>query len=335
MIPTPINPFTTQSPFINVEKCGNDVAWLHRPFSSSCYYFSDDSTPRYDAEKMCKSLGGSLVSILGHDEQLFVQNQLASGNIYWLGASKEFNRGWEWSVSLDPFIYTNWANEDSSGSAECSVISTEFDGRWKQINCAYDENFDYVNYNYICEKKASSGIISTTTATTLQPGYYYDCDDVDWTIHETGCYRYYDKLADFKTFRDAQKECQAEGANLVDIQDKQENSFLLSFIKNTQASPRDNEVPVILGCPDGWSTGPMNASCYKFVDIETGSWDRAQQWCTENYEGYVAAIKSKAEQDFIRAEFGDQIQDKSIWIGLKRLYNETFWRYADATYQTV
>lgn len=57
-------------------KCGSN--WLERPFSNFCYHFSTKINTFSKAEQECQTLGGSLVSILGVDEQLFLQSIILS-----------------------------------------------------------------------------------------------------------------------------------------------------------------------------------------------------------------------------------------------------------------
>ena len=51
-----------------------DENWVDRPFSDSCYFFSENTANSNDAQTACTSFGGHLVSIITSEEQLFIQS---------------------------------------------------------------------------------------------------------------------------------------------------------------------------------------------------------------------------------------------------------------------
>lgn len=51
-----------------------DENWIDRPYSDSCYFFSENTANSNDAQTACKSFGGQLLSITSSEEQLFVQS---------------------------------------------------------------------------------------------------------------------------------------------------------------------------------------------------------------------------------------------------------------------
>ena len=85
------------------------------------YKVFDESVPWTEAEAICESLGGRLVTITSQNEMQFIINLMNSGHksIYWMGFNRDNDkREWRW-VSGEVVEYTNWrpgepndANED-------------------------------------------------------------------------------------------------------------------------------------------------------------------------------------------------------------------------------
>jgi hypothetical protein len=322
-LPTPISLTTTTTDPAVIAKCGTDLPWLTRPFSTSCYFFSQQSVTAEDAELDCAKFKASPLSITSYTEQAFVASQLAAGKTYWLGARRSYTDGWSW-LNGNPFIFTNWASltgSDSLGQTAntAAVISADLNGLWDAVPMSTANFNKDIKYNIVCEKKQQTRDPSESTvaaSTTPANGYRYYCDGGDeWLNRNDNCYKYMDKRSDHKTFDEARQACHQDdsASDLVDVFSESENEFLLTTVMQNLKSLRAE--PIKLGCPSGWLMGPDNANCYKFWNFTTYVWDLAQNLCENTLDGYLVSIKSKAEQDFILASFGSSIGEFTFfWL---------------------
>ncbi|CAH1782589.1 unnamed protein product, partial [Owenia fusiformis] len=89
----------------------------------------------------CENRDGGLVSVLSQAEQNFVQSHVASG---WLGLNYSDPR-WTWSDG-SYYHYSNWHQEQGSGSCACMLGSKE-EYKWRKFPCS-DLN------SYFCKKNA-------------------------------------------------------------------------------------------------------------------------------------------------------------------------------------
>ncbi|RNA20258.1 macrophage mannose receptor 1-like, partial [Brachionus plicatilis] len=277
------------------QKCGRD--WIERPFSNFCYQFVSSFEAFDKAEQLCQIKGGSLVSILSVDEQIFIQNYIGTLNFdtFWLGANRESSRkGWSWIDGIYPFIFTNWAlGEYNTGNNQfCAVISNQLNGQWKTIEC--DNRFGNIKFPFICKKKSQE--ITTTkpySPTSIQPGFNLGCEN-NWSYYSSNCYKYYNSISDHKTFDEAKEFCKSEKSDLTEIFNEEENEFLVSMMQMR----RIGKLGKNFGCPSGWNLSTVENSCYQLVSVSTSDWNKAQSYC-QTFGGYVAALKSKQELEFI------------------------------------
>jgi len=185
----------------------------------------------------------------------------------------------------------------TSPNEYCAVVSDQYDGRWKTVEC--DNAFNNIRYNYICKKRASTDTQVTTfsTAYPTQAGANYGCPK-GWFYYKTNqCYKYYNKITDHKTFDDAKYACKAnDNADLVEVFSENENQFLVSLI---QMDRKLNQRAY--GCPSGWT---LNADqCYKVITTTTKDWNLAQKFCSSNFGADLFSVKSDSENTFI-TQFG-------------------------------
>lgn len=211
-----------------------------------------------------------------------------SATVYWLGANRRTpTSGWSW-VEQSPFIFTNWAIYDPV--QRCAVLIKDLDSRWTTNECESAQND--IRLNYICKKPNIDAVMSTTSPTSTRPGVTLGCES-GWADFDGSCYLLSNSASDHVAFNDAQAQCRLVGADLAEIYTDRENQFVVSLLRT-----RIHGAARKLGCPAGWTM--RDNLCYLFVANATNSWTAAQSHCAR-LGGYVAAIKSQDQQNFMTA----------------------------------
>ncbi|XP_056005158.1 coadhesin-like [Ostrea edulis] len=152
-----------------------------------------------DALKACQTVSSSLVDVGSDGEQNFVHS-LAVGNEFWISGSDSSTEGqWLWYGSLQSWGYTKWnsGEPNNAGGEDCASLLSS--GRWNDYPCSR-------SMAYICEQ---------TTALSA-------CDST-WSFRNGKCYK---RFTSKVTWSNALKTCQANSANLVNIEDSSENSYV-------------------------------------------------------------------------------------------------------------
>nr|XP_022339841.1 semaphorin-5B-like isoform X4 [Crassostrea virginica] len=168
-------------------------------YGENCYRLYTTRRPWMDALKACQAVGSSLVDVGSDGEQTFVHN-LARGYEFWIsGSDSSTERQWLWYGSIQSWGYTKWnsGEPNDSGGEDCASLLSG--GRWNDYPCSRD-------MAYICEQ---------TTA--------LDACDSTWSFRDGRCYKLFTSAS---TWSNALKTCQANSANLVNIADSGENSFV-------------------------------------------------------------------------------------------------------------
>nr|XP_022339845.1 semaphorin-5B-like [Crassostrea virginica] len=168
-------------------------------YGENCYRLYTTRRPWMDALKACQAVGSSLVDVGSDGEQTFVHN-LARGNEFWIsGSDSSTERQWLWYGSIQSWGYTKWnsGEPNDAGGEDCASLLSG--GRWNDYPCSRD-------MAYICEQ---------TTA--------LDACDSTWSFRDGRCYKLFTSKV---TWSNALKTCQANSANLVNIADSGENSFV-------------------------------------------------------------------------------------------------------------
>ena len=191
-------------------------------------------------------------------------------------------------------MFTNWAQgQYNTGPRQyCAVLSDEFNGQWKTVECS--NNDDNIRFNYICKKNAIGYTPQTpSTAYPTPSSANYGCQKGWYNFKTNYCYKYYNSINDHKSFDEAKAACKQEKADLAEVFSEGENEFLVSLLQRKKLEKNPN-----FSCPSGWVDGPNNLMCYKALGLTTNRWDLANNYC-KNRGGYLANIKNSNENDFV------------------------------------
>ncbi|KAM9827488.1 macrophage mannose receptor 1 [Neosynchiropus ocellatus] len=211
------NPIIQPPPIVKEQPSFCPNLWV--PFAGHCYFLERTKHMWKDAMNLCRKEGGDLASISNIEEQSFIisRSGYSPTDVLWIGMNDQrVQMLFEWS-DRSPVTYAHWdMNEPSHASnlqEDCVLIQGK-DGGWADNMC--DKSF-----GYICKKKASNKPVEgdhKPTSTGCNPGA------MRFRSH---CYSL---GSEKKTFDGAQRECSSFGANLVDINDRYENAFLISVV---------------------------------------------------------------------------------------------------------
>lgn len=171
----------------------NDIdGWV---FVSGRYlkYFSTPMTFK-DADGTCKKLGG----IVAYDDHPAVNSYLSkSAKVQWIGATDAGHEGeWLWTNGV-PVEKTNWLSgepNNSGGGEDCLHINYKKVGKWNDVGCNR-------KYPFHCQIQ--------------RPGYAYGLKGRALKVY-----------SEKKSWSEARKTCQAEGGDLVTVDDPLVNAWL-------------------------------------------------------------------------------------------------------------
>ncbi|XP_071141677.1 perlucin-like protein [Mytilus edulis] len=112
-----------------------------------CYYFSSKGGPWYEAERLCRDLGGYLVKIDNSTENEWLhQKRLHKSSGYWIGLTDLIEGEWRWSVDQSLATFKAWTSGHGSKGHSANCVS--FSGNrntWFDTGCK-------IGYYYICER---------------------------------------------------------------------------------------------------------------------------------------------------------------------------------------
>lgn len=125
---------------------------------------NSDSATWWDANDLCESQGGHLVTINSAREQDFVEKMIAhygNKNNYWTGGYKDDDDIWCW-VTDENFVFTCWAPEEPNNFRNQENFLAIYGdthphfGGWNDIrgdgfSRAGDTFFGEKNFGFICE----------------------------------------------------------------------------------------------------------------------------------------------------------------------------------------
>ncbi|XP_052577260.1 C-type lectin domain family 4 member A-like [Peromyscus californicus insignis] len=132
---------------LNCSKPIEDKVWSccpknWKPFSSHCYFTSNDSSSWNKSEEKCSSMGAHLMVIHSQEEQDFIIKILDPKAAYYIGLSDPGHRQWRW-VDQTPYneSATFWhPGEPNNEKEQCVIVNHGVSGwGWNDIPCSDKE----------------------------------------------------------------------------------------------------------------------------------------------------------------------------------------------------
>ncbi|XP_043990703.1 macrophage mannose receptor 1-like [Gambusia affinis] len=203
--------------------------------NSKCYkIISNEDLTWDDARQRCKDMGGNLASIPSRHEQVFLMSEMVNtpNRDMWIGFKNSYRSGFFWtdgrpksyvnldlSVRLQRPLDRDLYSRLHDDQHECAVINTSPSltiGKWIPKSCN-DAN------GFIC----LSGIqpnISETTKPTNPENYFKILNDSIKLVTQQ------------KSWYEAQKTCEAEGAKLVSVRSEWTQAYIELLAMNLKRS---------------------------------------------------------------------------------------------------
>uniref|UniRef100_A0A8C1KZ48 Phospholipase A2 receptor 1 n=1 Tax=Cyprinus carpio TaxID=7962 RepID=A0A8C1KZ48_CYPCA len=175
-----------------------------------------------DAQSVCSSYKGSLVSIEDEIEQAYIVMLLhgCSAGV-WIGAQGRFSSKWS---NGKPVSYNNWevSNYRSPGESHCTYLSNSHNfrvtGLWQDDVCTESV------YGFVCQKPQD--------ITKRPTQSYYTASSLDSSKYKNHSYRI---IHGNLSWYQAQKACLEKGAALVSITDPFQQAYLTVLINRLEA----------------------------------------------------------------------------------------------------
>nr|XP_039250734.1 LOW QUALITY PROTEIN: macrophage mannose receptor 1-like [Styela clava] len=212
---------------------GCDEGWV--PYHGLCYLFDRQPFTYQDSKKFCTDNGGEPVAILDKYTQSFLHTIIGAEDFrWWLGLTGTPIIGgssWTWENGYPLNAYDNWGfgNPDIT-NGECAVFygGQIGSGMWYSYRC---ENHAFS----ICQSQR----VGYTPPPKTTPPPSGGCPGDWWTPDENSgfCYRAYMPEGNAwdvpVSWNNAYHQCLATGGDLVSIHSVEEDTFLLTLLKNT------------------------------------------------------------------------------------------------------
>ncbi|XP_064635622.1 macrophage mannose receptor 1-like [Lineus longissimus] len=201
---------------------------------SSCYKFINGFKWYNDARMVCAQNMGSLIELQTKTQTQLLLDYMQTNLRYfvdhtrtdiWLGGFKQENphlwpeRKWVWLSNrtklLDAYQYTNWEGQKSVAEEKRYCLSATYNNlKWMPRNCNSE-------LSYFCQ------IIRKHAWFTTTKERYPPCP-AGFIRFGTSCYKF---LYTHQRHSDARLDCSKHMGDLVKIESKEENEFLLDYIK--------------------------------------------------------------------------------------------------------
>ncbi len=191
-------------------RAGASSPLLAQEVDGHYYKFFDTSVPWAEADAICRSLGGHLVTVADAEENQMVHALIAPYKVrIWLGGNDLENEGTFVWVTGEPLDYTNWAPNEPNDQGGQDHMQMYENGQW--------DDTDKDKLPFVCE---------------WDPGTFEVEVDFEQTV-AYGNHRYA-FFAEPQTWEMAAIMCQQRGGYLVAITDAEENNFVHTFVQSQQ-----------------------------------------------------------------------------------------------------
>ncbi|XP_016324044.1 secretory phospholipase A2 receptor-like [Sinocyclocheilus anshuiensis] len=195
---------------------GHKCLFLHLPTHP------EDGKTWQDAQSICSSYQGSLVSIEDEIEQAYIVMLLNGWSAgLWIGARGRFSSKWS---NGKPLSYNNWemSNYRSPEEPHCTYLSNSHNfrvtGLWQDDVCTESV------YGFVCQKPQD--------ITKRPTQSYYTASSLDSSEYKNHSYRI---IHGNLSWYQAQKTCLEKGAALVSITDPFQQAYLTVLISRLEA----------------------------------------------------------------------------------------------------
>lgn len=310
------------------------------------YWFCRVNRGFQDARDHCEKQRMRLVRIDDYAENEFVHGEIAFDS--WIGATDRAHPGdWRWTDEEEPFwiggtrgepigvAYENWDRWRFGDDPQrrCAAIDKS-EGEWNNLNCDWRKD-------YVCEGslfgEGEPRVPDSSCSLKDQSGHAY------WFCESP------------RTFSQARNRCQAVDADLVVIDDEQENDFVRSHIRTDSfigLSDADQEGIWRWVADDrlGWcgigNSGPPAASTFANWDttselsprgtacdrntfenrdylfcVGQAPWREAERTC-RSLRMSLAQVGSEKELAFLQSNL-----DRPSWLGATDSFREGMWHW--------
>ena len=175
-----------------------------------------------EAEEICVSMGGHLVSINSIEEQKTIEEMLPFGamTLYWIGATDKDSEGiWKW-VDTGEVFWQGQSNGSGTGYSNWSSGEPNDNESEEDYAHIYNNNVSFGKWNDIANDTSPIGFICEVDTTKLKP----DCSN---------CYNgnKYELYNSSLTWLEAEKFAESKGGHLVTITSEKEQKFVESLIQ--------------------------------------------------------------------------------------------------------
>ena len=110
-------------------------------------YISQNHEVWSDADSICSSLGGSLVSISDSLENSFIHSLI--NEYVWIGLTDELNEGTFLWTSGEPLIYTNWLPSQPDNYTDSGAPNGQDYAFMNDQNGMWEDDNETISRNYI------------------------------------------------------------------------------------------------------------------------------------------------------------------------------------------
>lgn len=246
------NEICVGAPSVNVPIARDHIPTEIFTYNGSTYAIYDDAMSWTDADKLCKDIGGHLISITSQGESEEIAKYINENNRYWIGLSDTAKEGtFVWS-SGESFSYNNWSAGQPDNSNNEDYIELWQSNKINSWNDTVNEAYKYgdeslYQYGFIFEIEDSSIKLDKTS--------YF----------ENNKYEFYKTAVPYSV---AEYYARQKGGHVVTINSAKENEFvgnnLIGSMTWLGVTRKDNEFKNITSEPldyTNWADGEPNNDC--------------------------------------------------------------------------